>query len=189
MHLSTWNFLFDNGKSKYKCSLEWTWNNVVYVKPCFVMSLGSNARWSRVKPCAWWIVCVIVNWMGNWIRVMIWKGLLLLCINLLFYWRAFLVNYRELFINVKVFDSPLVFQTFTAHFTFTSYKFLIHHLCFKPSLPISLLPHTSFWFTTCVSNLHCPFHFYPIQVFDSPLVFQTFTAHFTFTSYFTWIIL
>jgi len=53
MHLSTWKFLFDNGKSKYICSLEQTWNNVVYVKPSFVMPLGSNARWSRVKPCAW----------------------------------------------------------------------------------------------------------------------------------------
>ncbi len=57
----TWKFLFDNGESKYKCSLEWTWDNVVYVQPCFVMPLGTNARQSRVKPCVRWIVRVVSN--------------------------------------------------------------------------------------------------------------------------------
>jgi hypothetical protein len=80
--------LFDNGESKYKCSLKRTWDNAIYEgKSCFVMPLGSNARWSRVKPCARWIVCDVANWMGNWILVMIWDGLLPICIstNFLFY--------------------------------------------------------------------------------------------------------
>jgi hypothetical protein len=28
--------LFDNGETKYKCFLQWTQDNAVYVKPCFV---------------------------------------------------------------------------------------------------------------------------------------------------------
>ncbi len=34
--VSTWKFFFDNGESKYKCFLQHTQDNVVYVKPCFV---------------------------------------------------------------------------------------------------------------------------------------------------------
>jgi len=44
-------FTFDNGKNKYKCSLERTQDNVVYVKLWLVMPLGSNAKQSKVKPC------------------------------------------------------------------------------------------------------------------------------------------
>ncbi len=37
--MSTSKFSFDNGESKYKCSLQWTQDNVVYVKPCFVTTI------------------------------------------------------------------------------------------------------------------------------------------------------
>jgi len=37
----------------YKYSLERTQDNVVYVKPCFVTPLKSNARQSKVKPYAY----------------------------------------------------------------------------------------------------------------------------------------
>ncbi len=36
--------IFDNGESKYKCSLEQTQDNVMYVKLWLVMPLGSNAN-------------------------------------------------------------------------------------------------------------------------------------------------
>jgi hypothetical protein len=76
-----WKFLCDNGERKYKCSLNWTQDNSVYVKPCFIRPFGLSARWSRVKPCAWWIMSIVVNWIGNCIFVMIWKGLLPICIS------------------------------------------------------------------------------------------------------------
>jgi hypothetical protein len=80
-----WKFLCDNGERKYKCSLNWTWDNAVYVKPCFITPFRSNVRRSRVKPCVQWIMCVVANWIGNCIFVMIWKGLLPICISQIFY--------------------------------------------------------------------------------------------------------
>ncbi len=101
----TWKFLFDNGESKYKCFLDWTQDNAIYVKSCFVMLVGPNAKWSRVKPCVRWIVHVVANWMGNWILAIMWKWLLPICICIifLFYWCPFLINCKELFINARVF--------------------------------------------------------------------------------------
>jgi hypothetical protein len=42
-------FLFDNGESKYKCFLEWTQDNAIYVKPCFIMSFKSNPKQSKLN--------------------------------------------------------------------------------------------------------------------------------------------
>jgi hypothetical protein len=41
---SIWKFVFDNGESRYKWSLEQIMDNVVYVELCFVTSIGSNAK-------------------------------------------------------------------------------------------------------------------------------------------------
>ncbi len=91
-------------ESKYKCFLERTQNNLVYVKPCFVTPFGSNARQLRIKPRVQRVVHLATNWMGNWILMMIWKGLLSMYFcNFLFYWYPFLINCRKLFVNVKVF--------------------------------------------------------------------------------------
>jgi hypothetical protein len=48
----TWKVLLVNGESKYECFLEQIWDNGVYVKPCFVTLVRSNAKQSNVKPCA-----------------------------------------------------------------------------------------------------------------------------------------
>jgi hypothetical protein len=61
---------------KYNFFLERIQNNVAYVKSCFVTPVRSNARRSRVKPCAWCIVHPATNWIGNWILVIIYNGLL-----------------------------------------------------------------------------------------------------------------
>ncbi len=45
-------FLLGNGESESKCFLEQIQDNVVYVKPCFVPHVGSNAKQSSVKPYA-----------------------------------------------------------------------------------------------------------------------------------------
>ncbi len=39
-----WKFVFHNGESRYKWSFEQIMDNVVYVKLCFVTSIGSNAE-------------------------------------------------------------------------------------------------------------------------------------------------
>jgi len=41
---STWNFLFNNVRNKYKCSFEWTLDNALYVKPYFVTPVRSNVK-------------------------------------------------------------------------------------------------------------------------------------------------
>ncbi len=75
MKWSIWKFLLNNGESKYKCSLERTQKNDVYVNPCFFTPFGSNAKPSRINPCKWCIVHATTNWIGNWIFVIVWEGL------------------------------------------------------------------------------------------------------------------
>jgi hypothetical protein len=58
---SIWKKIIDNGKNKYKCSLDCTVDEVICVKPCFVTIVESNAKWSRIKPCAWYIIHVASN--------------------------------------------------------------------------------------------------------------------------------
>jgi hypothetical protein len=35
----------------------------------YVTPLGSNGKWSRIKPCAWCILHVVINWTKNWIHI------------------------------------------------------------------------------------------------------------------------
>lgn len=81
---SIWKILFNNGERKYKCSFEWIPNNVVYVRLCFITLNGWNAKWSRVKPCAQCIVRPTINLVGDYIFVMVWIGLLSICISTFF---------------------------------------------------------------------------------------------------------
>jgi hypothetical protein len=41
---SIWKKLIGNGDNVYKFFLKWIWDSVVYVKPCFVTLVGSNAK-------------------------------------------------------------------------------------------------------------------------------------------------
>jgi len=44
------------------------WTNMKQCCVCeamFVALNGSNARWSKVKPCAWCIMHLVVNWIRN----------------------------------------------------------------------------------------------------------------------------
>jgi hypothetical protein len=82
-----WNlhlFLFDNGENKYNCSFERIQDNDVYLKLHFVTPDGSNDRQSRIKLCAQRITCPTTNWVGNCIIVMVWIGLLPICISIIF---------------------------------------------------------------------------------------------------------
>jgi len=40
----TWKKLVDNGDNKFYFFLEWIRDSVIYVKPCFVTPVGSNAK-------------------------------------------------------------------------------------------------------------------------------------------------
>ncbi len=56
--------MFDSGDSKYKCSLEWYWNNNVYVKSCFVTPIGLKG-FKNTKLCWWkwhWTAFQINKW-------------------------------------------------------------------------------------------------------------------------------
>ncbi len=81
MKWSIWKFLLNNGEIKYKCFLEQILENVIYVNPCFVTPFGSNVKRSKVNPCKQCIVCVATNWIGNWILIILWKGLFPICIS------------------------------------------------------------------------------------------------------------
>jgi hypothetical protein len=48
MKWSIWKFLLNSGESKYKCFLEQTLENVVYVNLCFVTPFESNDKWSNL---------------------------------------------------------------------------------------------------------------------------------------------
>ncbi len=72
---STWKFLSNNGKCKYKCSFEWIWDNVIYVNPCFVTPWGSKARDLSVKNGTQCMVQQTTSWIKNWILAIIWYGL------------------------------------------------------------------------------------------------------------------
>jgi hypothetical protein len=58
----------------------------VYVIPCFITSLWSNARKSSVKPCGWCMVYPTIGWIGNQTLVIIWEGLLPICISTIVHW-------------------------------------------------------------------------------------------------------
>jgi hypothetical protein len=53
--------MFNNGESKYKCFLERTQNNLIYVKSCFVPPFGSNAKQLKIKPRVQRMVHAITN--------------------------------------------------------------------------------------------------------------------------------
>ncbi len=82
---STWKILVDNGDNKYTFFLEWIRDNVVYVKPCFVPHVGSNAKQASVKPYAWCMVRVPTSCISNWIFVITWERLLPIYISFLFF--------------------------------------------------------------------------------------------------------
>jgi hypothetical protein len=49
-------------------SFQQTINDDMYVKSHFVTLVGSNVKWSKIKPYAWYInICLTTNWIGNWI--------------------------------------------------------------------------------------------------------------------------
>jgi len=70
----------------------------VYVKPCFATLNGSNTKCSRVKPCVQCIMWLVTNLIKNWVLVIIWVGLLPICISMFFHWIGvqFLFNIKNL---------------------------------------------------------------------------------------------
>jgi len=65
-HKLYWIYFFDNGERKCKCFVEHTWDNVVSFKPYLVTPTWSNTKKTlSVRPCAWGILHVIVNFVAN----------------------------------------------------------------------------------------------------------------------------
>jgi hypothetical protein len=85
INVFTWKKLLVNGESKCKCFLKRIWNNDVYVKPCFVKPIESNVKRSNVILCEWCMVHVATSCIGNWIFVIMWEGLLPICISIIFF--------------------------------------------------------------------------------------------------------
>lgn len=55
------------------------WINL-YFKTCFITWVESNDKQFKIKPCAQCIMHVPTNWMGNWILIITWTCLFLICI-------------------------------------------------------------------------------------------------------------
>ncbi len=105
----TWKLFLNNGDNKYKLSLHFILDKVMYIKPCFVTLDESNARWSRVKPCAQCIVRVVTSCIGNCILMIIYEGLLAICIFVIFhfigvwlFWRFWICIIHMCILNLCV---------------------------------------------------------------------------------------
>jgi len=109
---SRWIFLFNNEESKHKRSFERIPNNVVYVRPSFITLNGWNVKWSKVKPCAQCIVHPTIDWIGDYILVMVWIGSLSICISAFFgsIDIQFLSSVRNFFVHLWILKSCVDFN-------------------------------------------------------------------------------
>jgi hypothetical protein len=56
---------------------------IVYDSPYFLTLVGSKANSSNDNPCDQWMFFIDVNWIGNWILVIIWNWFLLVFVSLI----------------------------------------------------------------------------------------------------------
>ncbi len=80
------------------------WINLYMLKPCFITWVESNDKQLKIKPCAWCIMHVPANWMGNWILIITWKWLFLICISTFFWFinAYFLLSIMNFFIKMRI---------------------------------------------------------------------------------------
>ncbi len=49
------------------------WERTIYDNPYFLTLIEPKANSSNDNPFNWWMVLAAINWIGNWILVIIWS--------------------------------------------------------------------------------------------------------------------
>jgi hypothetical protein len=88
------HFLVNNGIYIDFCLIMGRINTIVFLNKYKIMMciwnyillhrMDQNDRQSRIKLCAQRIMCPTTNWVGNCIIVMVWIGLLPICVSIIF---------------------------------------------------------------------------------------------------------